>query len=390
MAEHGTSPSRPLEGRTLILLTGEDFSLLTHRKALALAAKGVGARVIVAARATGREAEIRALGLEFVALDLKRAGKNPLKDLGAIRALIALYRREKPDIVHHVAMKPVLYGSIAAWVAGVPGVVNAITGLGYLFISRSLYARMARALVGLAFRVLLNRRNTVTILQNEDDLGTFIRRMGVRRERMTLIRGAGVDVSHLHPPPSRPEGPVVAVCLSRLLWDKGIGELVEAARLLKARGLPLVVRLVGPSDLNPAAVPPEVLEAWRAEGVVEIHPPVRDPAEAYRDAHIAVLPSYREGLPKALLEAAACGLPLVASDVPGCREICRHDRTGLLVPARAAQPLADALERLARDPALREKLGAAARLAAETEFADTVINAQTLELYARVVPARES
>lgn len=379
----------PLAGRTLLFLTGEDFSLLTHRINLALAAKAAGARVVVAARATGRDAEIRAAGLEFVALDLKRAGKNPLKDWGALRQLIRLYKTLKPDLVHHVAMKPVLYGSIAAWIAGVPGVVNAITGLGYLFISQSAYARGARAAVSLAFRFLLNRPNTVTILQNGDDLATFRRRIGVKQARMVLIRGAGVDITHFRPLPP-PAGVPVAVCLCRLLWDKGVGELVEAARLLKSRNVPLTIRLVGPSDLNPAAVPPDVLEAWRKEGVVEIHPPVRDAAEAYAPAHIAVLPSYREGLPKALLEAAACGLPIISTDVPGCREICREDETGLLVPVKTVEPLADALETLARDPALRARLGAGARKAAETEFSDAVVIGATLNLYRALAPRREA
>ncbi len=381
--------TRPLAGRTLLFLTGEDFSLLTHRLNLALAAKQAGARVVVAARATGREAEIRAAGLEFVALDLKRAGKNPLKDLGALRQLIRLYRTLKPDLVHHVAMKPVLYGSIAAWIAGVPGVVNAITGLGFLFIAQTSYARTARTAVALAFRLLLNRHNTVTILQNGDDLTTFRRRMGVKRDRLALIRGAGVDIAHFHPK-EPPPGLPVAVCLCRLLWDKGVGELVEAARLLKTRGVPISIRLVGPSDLNPAAIPSVMLEAWENEGVVEVHPPVRDPAEAYAQAHIAVLPSYREGLPKALLEAAACGLPIVSTDVPGCREICRDGETGLLVPVRTVEPLADALEKLARDPALRATLGAGARKAAETEFSDAVVISATLDLYRSLAPGREA
>jgi glycosyltransferase involved in cell wall biosynthesis len=173
----------------------------------------------------------------------------------------------------------------------------------------------------------------------------------------------------------------IAVCVSRMLHDKGIGELVEAARLLKRRRVPLRVRLVGATDDNPASIDERQLAAWAAEGAVEVAGHSTDIPGEYARAHIAVLPSYREGLPKSLLEAAAAGRPMVATDVPGCREICRHGETGLLVSARSVEPLADALEKLATDPALRERLGRRARHVAATEFSEEIVVRQTLDLY---------
>jgi glycosyltransferase involved in cell wall biosynthesis len=166
-----------------------------------------------------------------------------------------------------------------------------------------------------------------------------------------------------------------------MLHDKGIGELVEAARLLKKRGVDLRVRLVGATDDNPASIDEALLAAWKAEGVVEVAGPSTDIPGEYARAHIAVLPSYREGLPKSLLEAAAAGRPMVATDVPGCREICRDGETGLLVPARTVEPLAAALEKLAADPALRARFGNRAREVAVAEFAEAIVVRQTLDLY---------
>lgn len=377
--------SGALAGRTILFLVAEDYYFLSHRLNLAKAAKAAGARVIVATRPTGREGEIEAAGLDLEAIDLNRTGRNPLADLGAVRRLIGLYRRTRPDIVHHVAMKPVLYGSFAAWVAGLPAAVNAFAGMGFLFISDTRFARLARPLVIAALRFLIDRPGRVAVVQNRDDRALVETRLGLQPRRLALIPGAGVDTDAFRPPASRaPNDPPVALCMARLLWDKGLGELAEAARILKARGVALRIRLVGPLDGNPAAVPRETVEGWTGEGLIDWAGPTRDAAGAQAGADIAVLPSYREGLPKALLEAAATGLPLVATDVPGCREICRDGETGLLVPPRDAGALADALARLAGDPALRARLGAAARAAVEAEFSDRVVIAQTLALYERL------
>jgi len=369
-----------LDGKTILFLVSEDWYFCSHRLPIARAARDAGARVMVACRVKDHADVIRGEGFHLYPITLNRSGRNPLADLASILELRALYMETMPDLVHQVALKPVLYGSIAAWMTGVPKVVNAMAGLGFLFISTGLFARLVRPIVATMFRLLLNKQNTRLIVQNPDDRALFANAVGVAPENIVVIRGSGVDVDRYTPAPE-PAGPVAAACVSRMLWDKGIGELVDAARILKNRETSVVVRLVGPTDDNPAAIPQDTLDRWQKEGVVEVCGPTTDIGAVYAESHIAVLPSYREGLPKSLLEAAACGRPMVATDVPGCREVCRDGETGLLVPAQDAEKLAHALGWLAEDSAARRRFGAAARHAAETEFAETVIVGETLALY---------
>jgi glycosyltransferase involved in cell wall biosynthesis len=373
-----------LKGRTILYLVTEDWYFWSHRLPFARAARDSGARIVVACRLADHAERIREEGFHAIDIPFDRSGMNPIRDLRTLRAILDLYRRDPPDLVHHVAMKPVLYGGIAAWRAGIPCVVNAMAGLGFLFIGGGLKARLIRGLVERAFRLLNNRADTLLIVQNRDDADLFEHRIGVHRDRIRIVRGSGVDTVRFAPTPE-PDGDPVAVCVSRMLWDKGIGELVQAARVLKTRGVALTVRLVGPTDANPASIPEQALAAWHAEGVVDVPGPSSDIPQVYADAHIAVLPSYREGLPKSLLEGAAMGRPVVATDVPGCREICRDGETGIRVPLRAVEELADALETLARDPDLRRRLGAGARTAVEGEFSEEIVVGETLALYARLI-----
>ena len=370
----------PLAGRKVLMLVSEDWYLCSHRLPVGRALREAGADVVVVTRIRDHAEPIRAAGLRLRPTQLDRSGVNPLHDRETIGELLRIYREERPDIVHHVALKPTLYGAFCAARTGVPLVVNALGGLGFLFMARSLRARVLRRGVRFCLRLLLNRPNSRTILQNRDDIGLLVAKAGVRPDNIVLIRGSGVDVDRFRPSPP-PDGVPVAVCVSRMLHDKGIGELVAAARLLRKKGVPIRVRLVGATDDNPASIDERLLAEWKAEGAVEVAGHSTDIAGEYARAHIAVLPSYREGLPKSLLEAAAAGRPMVATDVPGCREICRDDETGLLVPARSVEPLAAALERLARDPDLRERLGRRAREVAVAEFAEEIVVRQTLDLY---------
>jgi glycosyltransferase involved in cell wall biosynthesis len=370
----------PLAGRKILILVSEDWYFCSHRLPVGEALREAGADVVVVTRIRDHAGPIRAAGLRLRPTQLDRSGVNPLHDRKTIAELLRIYREERPDIVHHVALKPTLYGAYCARRTGVPVVINALGGLGFLFMARSLPARLLRRAVRVCLRLLLNRPNSRTILQNRDDIELLIRKAGVTRDNIVLIRGSGVDIERFKPAPP-PEGAPIAVCVSRMLHDKGIGELVEAARLLKKRRVPLRVRLVGATDDNPASIDERQLAAWAAEGAVEVAGHSTDIPGEYARAHIAVLPSYREGLPKSLLEAAAAGRPMVATDVPGCREICRHGETGLLVSARSVEPLADALEKLATDPALRERLGRRARHVAATEFSEEIVVRQTLDLY---------
>lgn len=371
-----------LAGRKILYLVSEDWYFCSHRLPIARAAKDAGAEVLVATRVRNHGAAIEAEGFRLIPLELARSGRNPFRDTATLAAIIGLYRRERPDIVHHVALKPVLYGSIAAWLTSIPTMVNAFAGMGFVFISDGLFARILRPVIRAAFRFLLNRPSSRVIVQNPDDFALFAEDIGVAPERISIIRGSGVDIEHFRPGPV-PVGVPVAVCVSRMLWDKGIGELVAAAEQLRDRGTEIRIRLVGPGDDNPAAIPDATLANWSAKDVVDIAGASDDIAGEFARAHIAVLPSYREGLPKSLLEAAAAGLPMVATDVPGCREVCRHEETGLLVPVRTSAPLADALEKLANDERLRSTYGKAARQLAESSFAEPVIVAQTMALYSQ-------
>ena len=375
-----------VHGQKLLFLVTEDWYFCSHRLPVARAARDAGFTVTVATRVTDHGEAIRREGFELIALGMDRRNDNPLREIGSLIEVVRLYRRLRPDILHHVAVKPALVGSLAAWLAGIPHVINAIAGLGYVFASRSLKARLLRPAVVLGFRFLLDRGENRVIVQNPDDQRLLVERGLVSPERLTLIKGSGVDLGHFHTMPepvTGPGAPPVAALASRMIWDKGIAVLVEAARRLKSRGVAIRVVLAGkPDPGNPAAIPETQLRAWHDEGVVEWIGFCDDVAGLWARSHIAVLPSwYGEGIPKSLLEAAACGRPMIAADGPGLREVVRDGETGLLIAPRDADALADALQRLAEDSGLRQRLGGAARALAEHEFGEAAIAAATLTLY---------
>jgi glycosyltransferase involved in cell wall biosynthesis len=370
----------------LLYLVTEDWYFWSHRLPIARAARAAGWEVMVATRVAQHGERIRREGFRLVPVGLRRRSLAPWREAAAIAELLHLYRRERPDLVHHVGMKPVLYGSLAAALAGVPAVVNALAGMGYVFTSSEVKARLLRPLVRTAFHWLLDRGNSRLILQNPDDVAVMTKAT-VAPERVVMIRGSGVDTDAFILGDEIAGAPV-AVMVSRMLWDKGVGELVDAARLLQRRGVSLRVVLVGsPDPENPASIPERQLRDWHASGDVAWWGERSDVAKIWADCHIAVLPSYREGLPKSLLEAAACGRPLVATDVSGCREVVRDGATGLLVPPRDARALADALERLATDRDLRRRMGAAARDLVAREMSEKVVVAQTMALYGSLAPS---
>lgn len=366
----------------LALVAGEDWHFLTHRLGLALAARDAGWRVIAVVPPGARHDDIRALGFEVESVPISRALGAPWVDLLAVWRLRRVFRRQGVTLVHAFALKPVLLSALAALCA-VP-VVATVSGMGYLFIAGSLKAKLIRGSVLKVLRLLLDRSRRRVIVQNQDDW-TAVTASMVQSDRAVLIRGSGVDCRSWLPSPE-PSGVPLAVLPARMLWDKGVGETVEAARLLRQRGVALRIALVGDVDPgNPRSIERARLEAWQAEGVVEWWGHQRDMRDVWRQAHIAVLPSYREGLPKALLEAGACGRPAIATDVPGCRELIEDGANGLLVPAQSAEPLADALQRLASDPVLRRRLGQEARRRVEAEFSDPVVHAAILAVYTQVL-----
>lgn len=356
-------------GRRLMFVVNNPAFFMSHRVPVALAAQRAGYDVHVATMDGPAVADIQALGMTHHAIPMTRSGKHPLQELGTLLALVRLFRRVRPDVVHLVTIKPVLYGGIAARLARVRGMVAAISGLGFVFLSNSLKMRLVRSVVARLYRIALGHPNSRVIFQNANDRDLLKSLGAVRDEQVVMIRGAGVDLKAYRALPEPAAPPVVVTMVARLLRDKGVQEFVQAAGILRQRGLPVTMQLVGGVDAgNPASATQSEVDAWQREGAVQALGERSDVAALYAASHIAVLPSYREGLPKSLIEAAACARAVVTTDVPGCRDAIEPGETGLLVPVRDAQALADAIARLAEDPALRQAMGAAGRALAEREF----------------------
>jgi glycosyltransferase involved in cell wall biosynthesis len=363
----------------LLFVVTEDWYFVSHRLPLAIAAREAGFDVAVATRVQRDGQQIEAAGIRLLPFALSRRSGNPFPE---IFRLFRLYRHERPTIVHHVALKPVLYGTLAARLARVPRIINAVAGLGWLFTSRGWLAACLRPSVrGLLVR-LLAASSVRTIVQNPDDR-ELLAKAGVEPARLRLIRGAGVDVTAFAPSPEAPPEPVTVMLVSRMLWDKGVGEFVSAAQMLHARGLGARFVLVGePDPANPASIPQTRLQQWAGHHGIEWWGHREAMPRVLKQAHIACLPSYYgEGIPKSLLEAAACGLPVVTTDAPGCREVVVEGDNGFLVPVRDAKALAAALETLIRDPSLRQRMGQQSRTKAVAEFSQPQVIGETLQLY---------
>jgi len=369
----------------LIFFITEDWHFCTHRLPLAKAAIKAGFDVILLTNVQSHGDIIRSEGIKVIPLELQRLSMNPLRELGILVRILKIYRSEKPDIVHHVAMKPVLYGSIAAYLAGIPRVVNALAGLGYLFISENRIARVLRACIKRLFSYFLNKNESCLILQNPDDANMLVANGIIDEKRIFLIRGSGVNVSLFVPKPETKQ-PIAVILPARMLRDKGVVEFVEAASILKSQGCLARFILVGsPDPENPTAISEAQLIKWQQEKLVEWWGNRSDMPEVLEQAHVVCLPSYREGLPKALLEAAACGRPIVTTDVPGCREIVRHGVNGFLVPARDSNSLAVALCKLIEDRDLRQQMGAKGREIVLNEFSEDMVVAEILAVYHKLL-----
>lgn len=374
----------------LVYLVSEDWYFVSHRLPLALAARDHGYDVTVIARVVKHADVIRDRGLALVPLTIDRSGTNPFAD-GAMALNVARYYRAlRPDVVHHVAMKPVLYGSMAARVARVPGVVNALMGLGYVFSSDTAKAKALQPLVRALLKSALSRPNSRTIVQNRDDYQMLLDQGLAPKDHIALIRGSGVDLAAF-PFSELPAGRPRIVLPARLLRDKGIVEFVEAARILKAEGLDAEFVLAGsPDPVNPSSLSDSEIASYVRDGLVTCLGWRSDMAEVYRMATLVCLPSYREGLPKALLEAAAVGRAIVATDVPGCREIVHAGDNGWLVPARAAAALAAAIRDALSDPERLAHYGRQGRARVERDHAEAHIFSETIKLYDGLLTAHRA
>jgi glycosyltransferase involved in cell wall biosynthesis len=368
----------------LLYFVTEDWYFCSHRLPLAVAARNAGYDVAVVTRVCEHGDVIRDAGLKLLPFDMRRGGLNPFREFDTVMRLMRLYRREAPALVHHVAMKPVLYGSLAARLAGVPLVVNTLAGMGWLFSSAGNRAYVLKWYVRELLRLQL--RNGITVVQNPDDVRLLLQ-LGIDESHIRHIAGSGVDLSRFRPGPE-PDGVPVVVLPARLLWNKGVGEYVDAARLLRKRGIKARFILAGkPDAVNPSSIDPRQIAEWADEGVVECPGWVNDMPQMLAESHIVCLPSYREGLPKSLIEASAAGRAIVTTDVPGCHDVVRDGDNGLLVPPNEVVALADALQCLIEDRELRIRMGERGRIRAEQEFGLEHVIPATLDIYSAMPAA---
>jgi glycosyltransferase involved in cell wall biosynthesis len=373
----------------VIYVATEDWYFWMHRLALGKGALAKGWRVIVATRVQAHGELLERAGFEVVALPWRRRGGTLAGEVRTLFDLWRLFRRERPAVVHSLALKPIIYAGLVARLAGVPVRVGTVAGLGYVFTAESPKARLLRWPVTLALRLGLGGRGGRVILENPDDGRVLQARGALRPEQVALVSACGVDVEHFSPRP-RPEPAEVAVGMAcRLVRGKGVGDAVEAVRLLRDRGVRLRFRLAGGLDPgSPDSHAEAEIRAWEAEGLIERLGHVDDMAAFWRSVDVALYPSrYGEGVPRTLLEAASCGLPAVTTDMPGCREAVRDGETGYLVPPGDPAAVARRLGDLVADPALRRRMGEAARARTVREFADPVVVARMLAVYEAGAPS---
>jgi len=358
----GLQPNTPVAAKVVVACT-EDWFTLSHFKPLLSRLRTIAREVVVVTRSSGRMAEIEALGCRTIDLDYNRSSMNPLREARTVRRLAAILAAEAPDVLHLIAMKPIVLGGLATALRQPPHTVIHMTGLGFLAISDTVKARAARAAALGVMRAVMRRPSSWLLVENPEDLA-FLRAGGVKGgDSYTMLGGAGIDPEAFPAQAPGVNAVPIAAYVARMIRPKGVDVLMAAADLLAERGVPLTVALYGDTDDgNPEAIASATIQAW-ADGERRRYMGfTRDVAAVWREADIFVLPARsREGMPRALLEAASSARAVVVTDVPGCRHFVRDDIEGLVVPPGDAVALADALERLARDAPLRDRLGAAAR-----------------------------
>ncbi|HEV3106761.1 MAG TPA: glycosyltransferase family 4 protein [Trinickia sp.] len=360
-------PSAPL---TVCLVCNTAFAIYTYRQGLIRMLIEKGATVIVLAPRDRTSALLEEMGCRSIELPIASKGTNPRDDLRTLHALYRHYRAIKPDVVFHYTIKPNIYGSVAAWLARVPSIA-VTTGLGYVFIRKSHAALVAKALYRFAFRF----PREVWFL-NRDDKAAFVEeRLLAHPERARLMNGEGVDLKHFALAPLPKARQFTFVLIGRLLWDKGVGEYVEAARRVRARYPHARFQLLGPVGVdNPSAITLEDVQSWKSEGVIEYLGEAHDVRPCIANADCVVLPSYREGVPRTLMEASAMGRPIVATDVPGCREVVADGVTGLLCEAKSAESLAAKLvQMLEMTEEARREMGERGRAKVAAEFDEVAV-----------------
>ncbi len=372
--------------KLIVMFANTDWYLYNFRRSLALEIQSRGYRVLMISPPGEFGLRLRELGLRWEPLQMDRRSLRPQTEAGVIWRLVQVLRAENPCLIHDFTIKCVIYGSLAATLARIPNRVHEVSGMGYVFTSSDRRARVLAPVLRTLIPLVAGQSGTRVVIQNPDDEAA-LSQMGVMAANLRLIRGSVVNCRRFAPNPNRGRraGRTQILYTGRLLWDKGIAEFVEAAKRLQALDIDFVAA-GSPDPGNPAAVPMDKLREWETQGLVRFPGHVEDIPKLLAEADIFVLPSYREGLPKSLIEAAACGLPLIATDVPGCRDVITDGLDGLLVPPRDSAALADAIWKLVEDPDLASRLGANAREKAEAVFDEKLIVDKTLDVYREFIP----
>lgn len=367
--------------KKLMFVVNVDWFFVSHRLPIALEAMRQGYEVHIATGITNQKEAMEKLGVIVHPIDIDRSSPNLLGLIRTLFQLLSLFRKVRPDLVHLVTIKPVLLGGIAARIVRVPAVVAAISGLGYVFLDRGWVSRRRRQVVSALYRIALGHGNLKVIFQNKDDRVALMRLTTLQERQVEMIRGSGVDLDRIKVTPL-PTGLPVVMLIARLIADKGVREFIAASRILKQSGRAIRCCLVGTTDPeNPSSLSEEELCGYEVEGVIERWGYRPDIGDVLKEASIVVLPSYREGLPKVLLEAAAAGRPVVTTDVPGCRDAIDIDISGVLVPVADAEALATSIGSLIDDRERCVAMSVAGRRLAEREFDIRQVVKRHLQIY---------
>ena len=369
----------------LHFVVNEDWAFVSHFLERAVAAQAVGYSVGISAHCGGKRTVLESTGFTLYPHNISRSGTNPFIEIRNLFAMVNVFRKSQPDIIHLIALKPIVIGAIAARIYGKAQVVCAPIGMGYLFSSDDRKARLLQPIIRLTLRRILNLRNTHVIIENNEDCESLISGKFVRRSNIQVIKGAGVDLDSYQATPENLETQVITM-FARVLRDKGVLDYVEAANIVHTQFPNAVFQLVGDCDPgNPTSFSENEVRAWETVGAIKWLGYRTDVPALLASSNIVCLPSYREGLPKTLIEACAAQRAIVATDVTGCREVVNHGANGLLVPVRNPEQLAAAISRLLGDQVQRTTLAKNGRLRAENEFASPIVIEQTLAVYKKVI-----
>jgi glycosyltransferase involved in cell wall biosynthesis len=379
-----------ISNKKIVFFANTDWYLYNFILSLLNAFKEKGWEVVAISPKGNYSERLVAMGIRWISFDFSTKSMNPLKELSVLLRLVRLFKEERPSIIHNFTIKCVLYGSIAAKFTGGIPVVNAVTGLGYIFTDKGFKVSLVRPLIERFYKYAFTMNNIRVIFQNEDDRSFFVKSGLVDKDKTIVIRGSGVDCEWFKPVHNEggaKERPVQVLFASRMIREKGVYELIEAARILKKEGVPVEFLFAGGRyPENPSSLTADDIENIKKEGVVQYLGHVDDMPQLISESDIVALPSsYREGTPRILIEAAAMEKPVVATDIPGCRGLVKNEVNGILVPVNNVNALVNAIRKLVENNELRVVMGRKGREIVKEEFDESIIVENTLNVYKELI-----